>query len=269
MKNIEFIKMHGLGNDFVIVDTRLEKYSFSDDEIRLICSRYKGVGCDQFVLIELSDNADCFVRFYNSDGSESGACGNASRCVAWLMIEEKGVDDVVIETTSGLLNCIKKGENLVSVDMGEAKTDWRNIPLSREVDTLSLPVSCGDLSNGVAVNVGNPHAVFFVDNVDDVKLEVCGAKLETDALFPQRANISAAQIISKNEIKLRVWERGAGETSACGTGACATFVAANKKGFVSDSAEIILPGGKLLISCDNDHIIMTGPVTEVFKGTLL
>lgn len=269
MKNIPFIKMHGLGNDFVIIDIREKEYSFSNDEVRKIADRHKGVGCDQFVTIDKSDKADCFVRFYNSDGGEAGACGNASRCVAWLLIKESGVEHVTLETVAGILNCEKKGDELVSVDMGQAKTDWNEIPLSNQIDTLNIPISSGELKNAVGVSMGNPHAVFFVDNVDLIDLQEHGAKLEVDSIFPEKANISVAQIITKNEIKLRVWERGVGETNACGTGACAAAVAAHRRGLVESQVSVGLPGGNLFIEYSGSNVIMTGPVATVFKGVLL
>ena len=175
--------MHGLGNDFVIVDARETKYSFTSDAVQQISDRHEGVGCDQFVLIEQSDREDCFVRFYNSDGSQSGACGNATRCVAWLIMQEKNITKVSLETMGGVLSCSKKGENLVSVDMGVAKTNWHDIPLSRDENTLHLPVSSGDLKDGVAVSMGNPHAVFFVDDVDVIDLSVHGMELEQNEIF--------------------------------------------------------------------------------------
>ncbi|MDA0782569.1 MAG: diaminopimelate epimerase [Rickettsiales bacterium] len=269
MENIPFLKMHGLGNDFVIIDGREKNYSFTSDEVQKICDRHTGVGCDQFVVIEDSEKADCLVNFYNADGSKSGACGNATRCVAWIIIKENNRENVSIETAGGILNCEKRGFELVSVDMGIAKTAWQDIPLSKDVDTLHLPLSSGQLKDGVAVSMGNPHAVFFVENVDSVDLQNSGAKLEVNELFPQRANISAAQIISNKQIKLQVWERGAGETKACGTGACAAVVAANLRGLVEQDVEVNLPGGDLQISYINGRVNMTGAVATVFKGILL
>ncbi|PIR37319.1 MAG: diaminopimelate epimerase [Alphaproteobacteria bacterium CG11_big_fil_rev_8_21_14_0_20_39_49] len=269
MENIPFLKMHGLGNDFVIIDGREKNYSFTSDEVRKICDRHTGVGCDQFVLIEGSQKADCFVNFYNADGSKSGACGNATRCVAWIIMQENNSEKVSIETVGGILNCEKRGYDSVLVDMGIAKTGWQDIPLSQDTDTLHLPISSGELKDGVAVSMGNPHGVFFVENVDNVDLQNCGAKLEVNELFPQRANISAAQIISKKQIKLRVWERGAGETKACGTGACAAVVAANLRGLVEQDVQVNLLGGDLHISYINGRVNMTGAVATVFKGILL
>lgn len=269
MKNIPFIKMHGLGNDFVIVDCRTEKYSFTPELVQFIANRHEGVGCDQFVTIEKSEVADCFVRFYNADGSESGACGNATRCVAWIIIEESGANNAALETVSGVLNCKRAGDKLVSVDMGKAKIKWQDIPLSSELDTLHLPLEDGDLKDGVAVSMGNPHAVFFVNDVDAVDLQNSGSRLEVNDLFPERANISAAQVTGKNSIKLRVWERGTGLTQACGTGACATAVAAFRCNLTASDVTVSQPGGDLHIKIGEDlNVTMTGPVAISFEGTI-
>ena len=270
MKNIPFIKMHGLGNDFVIVDERSVDYSFTAEMVQRISNRREGVGCDQFVVLAKSkkDNCDCFVRFYNADGSESGACGNASRCVAWLLMEEFSKEKVVLETMSGQLVCKKTGENAVCVNMGKAKNDWKNIPLAYETDTLHLAIEQGDLKDPVAVSVGNPHVVFFVENVAEVNLEKEGSILENHDIFPDRANIGIVQIVSESEIILRVWERGTGETRACGTGACAAVVAAGRRGLVGDNVVVHLTGGDLQIEICDDNIIMTGPVVVSFSGNI-
>lgn len=302
MKNIPFIKMHGLGNDFVIVDSRKHNCTFTSDEIKGIADRHRGVGCDQFVVIEnprlpqnmsspefakqilgrtneipleflieiqgMTSDADCLVLFYNADGSQSGACGNATRCVAWLIMQEKNIENVSLQTVGGFLKCQKKGHELVEVDMGQAKTNWQQIPLAKEVDTLHLPINSGILKDGVAVSMGNPHAVFFVEDVEKVDLSACGAALENDDLFPQRANIGVAQIISDKIIKLRVWERGTGETEACGTGACAAAVASNLRGFTSGVVTVKLAGGDLEIKYKDGNVTMTGAVATSFTGVL-
>ncbi len=269
MKNIDFIKMHGLGNDFVIIDLRSQKIAISPDMAREVCDRNRGVGCDQLVTIESSGKGDCFVRFYNNDGSESSACGNATRCIAKLMIAETGREKVVIETKAGILECWQAENGLIAVNMGKFKNDWQSIPLSRESDTLAVDISEGGLKNPVAVNVGNPHAVFFIDNIQDFPLQNVGPKLEHNKIFPQRANIEIAQIISKKEINMRVWERGSGETMACGTGACAVGVAAYLKGFADSEVVVHLTGGDLKINIQKDHtVIMTGAAVEVFRGRI-
>jgi diaminopimelate epimerase len=267
MSNIEFTKMHGLGNDFVIIDSRKQQFKASPEVIRHIANRHRGIGCDQFVLLEESNKADVFMRFYNADGSESGACGNATRCVAWLIMQENGKDSAELESISGILSCKKAGPMMVSVNMGKAMIDWKQIPLSQETDTLSLDIEAGVLKNPVAVSMGNPHAVFFVDNIRTVPLQELGPKLEHHKIFPQRANSGVAEITSKNEINLRVWERGSGETEACGTGACAAAVAALRSGLTGNNVTVHLPGGDLQIEILAENVvIMTGPAALVFKG---
>jgi diaminopimelate epimerase len=269
MTNIPFIKMHGLGNDFVIIDSRSEKYSLTDHAIAQIANRRRGVGCDQLVILENSANTDAYVRFYNADGTESGACGNATRCVAWLIMQENGSDSVKLESSAGKLRCKKAGDMQVSVNMGLARTGWHDIPLSREVDTMYLPIESGILKKPTAVSMGNPHAVFFVENAADVPLHILGYGLEHDELFPERANIGVAQVLSRNEIKLRVWERGTGETEACGTGACAAAFAAFSRDLVNNDVLVHLAGGDLKIEIQPDNsVIMTGPVAFVFSGNL-
>lgn len=267
MTRLPFIKMHGIGNDFVIVDARVEKITLSDKVVGRLCDRHTGVGCDQLVVLGVSELADCFVRFYNPDGSESGACGNATRCVAHLVMREKGVPNVVLETKAGLLACNVAGQNEVAVNMGKYRDSWQDIPLASDVDTWHVPVSAGPLSDAVAVSMGNPHAVFFVDDVATVDLAVYGAALEVDAMFPERANIGVAQVVSDREINLRVWERGAGETLACGSGACAAAVAAVRRELTGGKVQVNLPGGSLQIEVRDDKtVMMTGPVAAVFTG---
>jgi diaminopimelate epimerase len=196
------------------------------------------------------------------------ACGNATRCVAWLLMREKG-ERVVIETKAGLLDAESRGQWQVAVDMGRARLDWREIPLSEAVDTLRLPLTVGPLAEPVAVSMGNPHAVFFVDDAEAVELASLGPVLEHHAMFPERANIEIAQILSPDRIRMRVWERGSGITRACGTGACATLVAAARRGLTGRKAEIVLDGGTLTIEwLKDDHVLMTGPVALAFSGTL-
>jgi diaminopimelate epimerase len=269
MNNIPFIKMHGLGNDFVIVDSRDKQYRFTPKMIEKIADRHLGVGCDQFVLLEKSNEADCFVRFYNADGSESGACGNATRCVAWLLMQETGAEKVTLESTSGLLYCTRAGNMEIAVNMGKARTNWQEIPLARATDTLNLDISSGTLKNPVAVSMGNPHAVFFVDDIKSIPLEELGPKLEHHEIFPERANIGVAEVLSNSKILLRVWERGSGETSACGTGACAAAVAGFLRKKTGNNVTVSLPGGDLHIEIQPENIvIMTGPVAVSFKGEI-
>ena len=271
MTEIPFIKMHGLGNDFVIVDARATPFGVLDGGVRIIADRRRGVGCDQLIILESSSGADAFMRIYNSDGSEVAACGNGARCVASLLLAEREVDRVAIETHAGLLHAYSAGGS-ITVDMGEARSAWQEIPLAQETNTLHLtPLGEGgaSLSDAVAVNVGNPHAVFFVDDVETIDLEAVGSILERDPLFPERANISIAQVSVPNLIRIRVWERGAGLTAACGSAACAALVAANRRGMMGRKGTVALDGGSLDIDWKkNNHVFMTGPVEMSFTGTL-
>lgn len=268
MRQIPFIKMHGIGNDFVIIDERQQNYSIDTALVQLISDRHKGVGCDQFVVLRNSDLADCHVIFYNSDGSISGACGNATRCVAKLISNENSSNEVNLQTEFGILNCSISGEN-ISVNMGAAKTNWNEIPLRNEVDTDDLQLLQGELQGGFAVSMGNPHAVFFVEDTNAINLAEHGSALENHEIFPERANIEIVQVLSESEINLRVWERGAGETLACGSGACAAVYASYKKGLTGDNVKVNLPGGALQIKVNSDgSIIMTGTATHVFEGVL-
>lgn len=271
-----FLKMHGLGNDFVVLDARTRAIDLTPDRVRAIAARGTGVGCDQLIVIAppAGKVADATMLIYNADGSEVAACGNASRCVAWLLMRETGADKVVFETKAGLLDAESRGPGLVAVDMGPARLDWREIPLARAVDTLHLGISAGPLADPVGVSMGNPHAVFFVDDAQGVDLAALGRGLEHHELFPERANIEIAQVLTPpgadmGRIRMRVWERGAGITMACGTGACAVAVAAARRGLAPRKSEVILDGGRLTIEwlADN-HVLMTGPVATSFSGTL-
>ena len=266
-----FIKMHGLGNDFVVVDARKSPFALDDGRARALADRREGVGCDQIVVLEPPRNgrADVFLRFWNSDGSEVDACGNGTRCVAALLMNELGRDRVVIDTDAGMLECRADGNGRIAVDMGEALLGWRDIPLAREADTLNLDLGVAELGEAVAVGLGNPHAVFFVGDAEAVDLARIGPALEHHPLLPERANIEIAQVNAEDRIRLRVWERGAGLTRACGTGACATLVAAARRGIAGREAEVVLDGGALRIAWrDDGHVLMTGPAAESFRGTL-
>lgn len=266
-----FLKMHGLGNDFVVIDGRKRAIDLNDARAQRIADRRTGIGCDQLIVIEpaRSGLADAFMRIRNADGGEAEACGNATRCVAELLMKENGRDHVIIETVAGLLDAEAAGDGLISVDMGAARLDWREIPLARAMDTLHLDVALGPLKDGVGVNTGNPHAVFFVADAEAVDLAALGPVLERHPLFPECANIEVASLISPGKIRLRVWERGVGITRACGTGACATLVASARRKLTGRRAEIVLDGGSLEVEwlADN-HIRMTGPVATSFTGEL-
>jgi diaminopimelate epimerase len=268
MASPAFIKMHGLGNDFVIIDARARPLALSERQSRLIADRRRGIGCDQLIVLEPAQTkgADVFMRIRNADGSESGACGNATRCVGRLLFEETGRTDVVIETTAGLLGAHVAGPE-ITIDMGVARTGWADIPLARETDTLHMGIAEGPLSDPVGVNVGNPHAVFFVTDAAAIPLAEIGPRLEHHPLFPERANIEAVEVLSRDRLRVRVWERGAGLTLACGTGACAAVIAAARRGLAERKAVAVLDGGELAIEWRADgHVIMTGPAAESFRG---
>ena len=269
--SIHFIKMHGLGNDFVILDGRVGDVGLDAQACRRLADRRRGVGCDQVIVMERpsSAKADLFMRIYNADGSEVKACGNAARCVARLFFDETGRTNGVIETRAGLLAISAEGDGTVAVDFGPPRLGWQEIPLTQALDTLSLPLRAGDLSNPCCISMGNPHAVFFVPDVGAVPLEVVGPQLETHALFPERANIEIAQILDRTHIRMRVWERGAGITQACGSGACATLVAAVRRGLCERKATIALDGGDLTITWREDgHVVMVGGTGLAFRGEL-
>ena len=271
MDGPEFTKMHGLGNDFVIIDARRRKVSLGTDQVRAIAHRRAGIGCDQLIVIEqpTDSDTDAFFTIHNSDGGEVDACGNATRCVAWMVMEEAGADRARLATKAGPLIATRAGENMIAVDMGRPALEWKRIPLAREQDTLHLDLARGPLSDPVAVSMGNPHAVFFVDDVEAVEIETLGPALETDPLFPERANIGIAEVRGADSMRLRVWERGAGLTMACGTGACAALVAAHRRGLTGRRAEIAVDGGTLRIEWrEDDHVVMTGPIAVSFHGLI-
>ena len=271
MTALGFIKMHGLGNDFVILDGRDGSLNLSRGQVRAISARRTGIGCDQFIIMEppQDPSADVFMRIYNPDGSEAGACGNATRCVASLVMREAGESHVIVETISGLLDCENVGGGLYSVDMGPARLDWRDVPLAEAVDTDHIDISAGPLSDAVGVNMGNPHAVFVVDDAEAVDLTAYGPVIETHPLFPERTNVEAVQILDRGHIRMRVWERGAGITRACGSGACAALVATARLGLTERKADVDLDGGTLSIEWLADgNVLMTGPVATSFTGII-
>jgi diaminopimelate epimerase len=270
MRRIAFLKMHGLGNDFVVLDGRRKPLAVDAAAARALADRHIGIGCDQLILIEepTAPDAHAFMRIVNADGSEAEACGNATRCVARLLGEETGRRRVRLQTVAGLLDAELLADGAVAVDMGLARTDWRDIPLSRPTDTLAADIGAGPLAGPVCTNIGNPHATFFVAEAEAVDLAALGPVLETDELFPERANIGVASVESPDRIRLRVWERGVGITLACGSGACAALVAAHRRGLTGRKAAVMLDGGKLAIRWrDDGHVIMTGPATLAFEGT--
>lgn len=263
-----FTKMHGLGNDFIILDLRADGAEPAKGDIIAMSDRKTGIGCDQFITILPSRMAgsDCFMRIYNgADGAEVEACGNATRCVADILLRAGGKDGVRIQTQAGILVCERAEDGMVRVDMGPARLDWAQIPLSEPCDTLHLPIA-GD---PVGVSVGNPHCVFFqADDVTALDLAAIGPALETHALFPNKTNVEFCNVQDRGTIRMRVWERGAGETQACGTGACASVIAGVRRGLVDRDCKVILDGGILHFHWDEKtgHIHMTGPVAYAFKG---
>lgn len=261
---VSFVKMHGLGNDFVVLDARDEPLPpFGAATAAAIAHRRTGIGCDQLILLERSAAADFRMRIFNPDGGEVGACGNASRAVALLhgraaRVETAGGEIMMEPTADG-----------ARIDMGVPRFDWDAVPLAYPLDTAAMPIAWEALENPAAVNVGNPHAVFFVPDLDDVPLERLGPEIERDALFPERVNVNVAEVTGPASIALKVWERGAGLTRACGTGACATTVAAIRRGLIEGRrAAVTLPGGVLEIEwLADDRIMMTGPAAESFRGS--
>ena len=277
MAGVPYLKMNGLGNDFVVVDARADGRRFTADAVRAITDRVKGVGADQFIVMETprTPGVDVFLRIYNCDGGQIDACGNATRCVAALLAEELGKRAIMLETNAGLLSA-SVTDDLVTVDMGKPRFEWDQIPLSEEfADTTGIELQIGPIDAPVlhtpsVVNVGNPHAIFWVNDVDAYDLGRFGPLLENHPIFPERANISLAQVISPDRIKVRVWERGTGLTLACGTAACAVAVAAARKGLANRSVTIELPGGPLQLDWreSDSHILMTGPWSLDGEGVL-
>ena len=267
MSELDFHKMHGLGNDFVIVDQRSGKLSLSPAQINRIGDRRLGVGFDQLLCLEPSASADVFMRVFNPDGSEAGACGNGTRCVARLMMEQLGQSHVSIETRADVLD-VTAGLEGYTVDMGKPGLSWDEIPLARAMDTLLLDLDAGPLKEPTAVSMGNPHAVFFVDDAETVPLDQLGPDLERHPIFAERANIGVAEVRDPETIRLRVFERGAGITPACGSGACAALVAAVRRRLSANTATVCLDGGRLRITWGEDgRVKMTGPATHAYKGT--
>ena len=270
MAHIPFRKMHGLGNDFVVLDARRDRIAIDIATARAIADRRAGIGCDQLIVIEPPHDpaAQVFMRILNADGSEAEACGNGTRCIARLVADETGEKRIRIETAAGLLEAELIQDGDVAVDMGPARTEWRDIPLAREMDTLRVDLARGPLCEPVCTSIGNPHATFFVPDAEAIDLAALGPRLEHDPLFPERANIGVAAIVDREQIRLRVWERGAGITRACGTGACAALVAGARRGLIGRRASVVLDGGALDIDWrDDGHVIMTGPATLAFEGT--
>ena len=266
--DIKAFKMDGLGNDFVIIDQRSQNYNLTKDQIIKICDR-NFIGCDQLIFIQNNNKKDAELEFYNSDGSISGACGNGTRCVADLLSKENNDKEIILWTSSGALKSQILDNNLVETEIGVPKTNWNEIPLNKNLDTKNLNIKIVNKNNiehigGTSVNVGNPHVVFFVDNIEEYDLKKIGPEIENHNYFPEKCNVTLAKVISKKLIKVKVWERGAGLTKACGTAACATAVAANINGLTDKKTDIEFALGKLSITIDQGNSIhMKGPVSDI------
>ena len=273
---MHFRKMNGLGNDFVVFDARHQPLAMTEDKARAIADRTTGIGCDQLIVLEPSKRADVTMRIWNNEGMEVESCGNASRCIADLLFDEQKKTRATIDTRGGFLIAEKGGDKLVTVDMGAPRFDWQDIPLSEKFhDTRYIELAVGPadaplIHSPSVVNVGNPHCIFWVKSLDVVDLAKVGPMLENHPLFPQRANITLARVDTRDHATIRVWERGAGLTKACGTAACAVMAAGFRLRKFNRKATITLPGGDLHMETreSDNHILMTGPVTYEFEGEL-
>ena len=276
LKRLPFVKMHGLGNDFVILDLRGGLPKPTPALARAIADRRRGVGFDQLITIEDEKHPQlaAYMGIFNPDGSRSGACGNATRCVAHLLMEESGADSLTLRTDFGPLACWQAEDGMVRVNMGAPKLDWEDIPLAEASDTVRIDVKLGPIDNPTlwgpgAVNMGNPHAVFFVDDAETVPVDKLGPMIENHPMFPERANVEFCHVIDRNRIRMRVWERGAGITQACGSGACAAVVAGVRRGLIDRECVVELDGGALSIEWGaRDNVFMTGPVATSFRGEI-
>jgi diaminopimelate epimerase len=269
--NAPFLKMHGCGNDFVVLDERAGSLGLTAARAAAIADRRTGIGCDQFIAIEPAQpgsGADAFMRIRNPDGSEAGACGNATRCVAHLLSAETGRALTTIRTIAGDLVAELLPDGRVRVDMGPARLSWQDVPLAGPADTLHLDIAHGALADPAALSMGNPHATFFVDDIAALDIATIGPALEHHSLFPERANIGFAQILAPDRMRLRVWERGAGLTLACGSGACAALVNAVRRGLMAPHATILVDGGELEIEYRAPNVLMTGPTAIAYRGTI-
>lgn len=270
MEKIDFIKMHGLGNDFVIIDKRIKNIKITKELINKLSDRKSGAGCDQLITIKSSNeiNIHAHIEIYNPTGDRAEACGNGTRCVAKLLFDESNKNEIKILTDAGILHAKKIDDDNISVNLGKLSTAWRKIPLSKEIDSLNIPINIDGFSNGVAVNIGNPHCVFFGKNIDEVNLENVGPNIENHKLFPNKTNVEIIEIINKRKIKMRVWERGAGLTLACGSGACASVYAGQINNLLDNNVEVQLKRGSLFISIENHEAVLTGPAEISFHGSI-
>jgi diaminopimelate epimerase len=261
---LPFMKMHGLGNDFVVIDARVTARAVTAELARALADRHRGVGFDQLAVIEPDDTADLRLVFYNADGSLSAACGNATRCIARHEMEVRDRSEITIRTDRGILQARDAGGGLTSVNMGQPMTDWADIPLAEAADTLHLPIA-GD---PVATSMGNPHCTFFVDDAEAVDLAARGAEMEHHPLFPERTNVQFASLLAPDHLRMRVWERGTGVTLASGSSSCAVAVAAARRGLTGRSVRLTLDGGEIAVDWRDTGVWMTGPTSHVFSGVL-
>ena len=271
MNKLNFVKMHGLGNDFVIIDRRNQKIIINENIISKIGDRKTGAGCDQIIVLEKSsiDKVDGKISIYNSSGDQVEACGNGTRCVAKILFEELNKKDIQLESPAGILNSQLNENGSISVNMGKVKSNWRDIPLVKEMDTRNIDIKIKNFSKGTAVNLGNPHVVFFGNNLNKINLNIIGPSIENHSFFANKTNVEFVEIINKNKILMRVWERSVGETLACGSGACAAVYAGFIKNLNTKNCEVVLQKGSLFISIkDNDEIILTGPAETSFFGSI-
>ena len=260
--NLPFMKMHGLGNDFVVIDAREGEVALSKKIISGIADRHFGVGFDQLAVISKGE-FDAHLTFYNADGSESLACGNATRCIARYLMDETSKENLILTTMHGQIPAVDLGNGVTSVNMGKPELEWNKVPLSENIPTLELPIE----GSPTATGMGNPHCTFFVEDAEKINLEEMGPKFENHPLFPERTNVQFASIIARDQIRMRVWERGAGVTLASGSSSCATAVAANRKGLTEKKVQIELDGGILSVDWREDGVWMTGPTMQVFTGS--
>jgi diaminopimelate epimerase len=271
-----FLKMNGLGNDFVVVDARFNAFRVTEAQARAIADRKSGIGCDQLIVMEKSSHADVTMRIWNAEGGEVESCGNASRCIADLLMNESGKDTATIITKGGFLSAKKAGDKLISIDQGKPRFGWKEIPLSenfadtRHIELQIGPIDHPSIHSPSVVNVGNPHCIFWVDDLDVVDLGKVGPMIENHPLFPERTNVELAKVVARDHVILKVWERGAGLTKACGTAACATMAAGYRIKVIDAKCRITLPGGDLFMAVneDNGHILMTGPVSYDGEGEI-
>ncbi len=275
MSGRPFVKMNGCGNDFVVVDALARPFTPDADQVRALSDRHTGQGFDQLIAIEPSETGDAFMRVWNADGGSVQTCGNALRCVGWMLMEASGADRVVIDTLGGPTVARRAGPDRITVDMGPPRLDWTEIPLAEEMDTRGIELQIGPIDAPVlhtpgAVSMGNPHVVFFTDRLDDAFVTGSGSLIEHHPLFPEGVNVGFAHVLAPDRIRLRVWERGAGLTKACGTGACAALVACARWGLTGRRATVVVDGGELDIHWDEatGHVLMTGPVEVERTGML-